>query len=69
MATRTNDYSLYKKYSHLITEEMEPVNIRGLFDFNYAEKPVPLDEVESVDSIVKRFKTGAVLSTITVMPN
>ena len=59
MATRTNDYSLYKKYSHLITEEMEPVNIRGLFDFNYAEKPVPLDEVESVDSIVKRFKTGA----------
>ena len=59
MATRTNDYSLYKKYSHLITEEMEPVNIRGLFDFNYAEKPVPIDEVESVDSIVKRFKTGA----------
>ncbi len=59
MATRTNDYSLYKKYSHLITEETEPVNIRGLFDFNYAEKPVPLNEVESVDSIVKRFKTGA----------
>ncbi len=58
-ATRTNDYSLYKKYSHLITDEMEPVNIRGLFDFNYAEKPVPIDEVESVESIVKRFKTGA----------
>ncbi len=59
MATRTNDYSLYKKYSHMITEEMEPVNIRGLFDFNYADKPIPLDEVESVESIVKRFKTGA----------
>lgn len=59
MATRTNDYELYKKYSHMISDEMEPVNIRGLLDFNYAEKPVPLDEVESVDSIVRRFKTGA----------
>lgn len=58
-ATRTSDYDLYKKYSHMISEELEPVNIRGLFDFNYAENPVPLEEVESVDSIVKRFKTGA----------
>lgn len=58
-ATRTNDYELYKKYSHLISEEMYPANIRGLLDFKYADKPVPLDEVESVDSIVKRFKTGA----------
>ena len=58
-ASRTGDYELYKQYSHMISEEMDPVNIRGLFDFNYAEKPVPLEEVESVDSIVKRFKTGA----------
>ena len=58
-ATRTGDYELYKKYSHMISEEMDPVNIRGLFDFNYAETPVPIDEVESVDSIVRRFKTGA----------
>lgn len=59
MAARTNDYELYKKYSHMISDEMDPVSIRGLFDFNYAENPVPLEEVESVDSIVKRFKTGA----------
>ena len=58
-STRTGDYELYKKYSHMISEEMDPVNIRGLFDFNYAETPVPIDEVESVDSIVRRFKTGA----------
>lgn len=58
-ATRTNDYELYKKYSHLISEEMYPANIRGLLDFKYTDNPVPLDEVESVDSIVKRFKTGA----------
>ena len=58
-ATRTGDYNLYKKYSEMINEEMDPVNIRGLFEFNYAKKPVPIDEVESVDSIVRRFKTGA----------
>ena len=45
-ATRTGDYELYKKYSHMISEEMDPVNIRGLFDFNFAKTPVPLDEVD-----------------------
>ncbi len=58
-AARTNNYDLYKKYSSMLNEEMSPVNIRGLLDFNFAENPVPLDEVESADSIVKRFKTGA----------
>ncbi len=59
LAARTGNYETFKKYSHLITEEMDPVTIRGLFDFNYAETPVPIDEVESAESIVKRFKTGA----------
>ncbi|MGN1089282.1 MAG: glutamate synthase large subunit, partial [Huintestinicola sp.] len=58
-ATRTGDYNTYKQYSHLISEELDPSNIRGLMDFNFADKPIPLDEVESVDSIVRRFKTGA----------
>ena len=58
-AARTGDYETYKKYSKLISEEMDPVNIRGLMDFNFAENPVPLEKVESVDSIVRRFKTGA----------
>ncbi len=58
-ATRNNDYKLFKEYSRMLDEEMQPVSIRGLFDFNYADTPIPLDEVESVDSIVKRFKTGA----------
>ena len=43
----------------MIDEEMGAVNIRGLLDFNFAEAPVPLDEVESADEIVRRFKTGA----------
>ncbi len=59
MAARTNDYKLFKSYSRMINEEMGAINIRGLFDFNYAEQPVPIEEVESVDSIVRRFKTGA----------
>lgn len=58
-ATRTNNYDLYKQYSKHIEEELDTVNIRGLLDFNYAEKPIPLDEVESAESIVRRFKTGA----------
>ena len=44
----------------MIDEEMSPVHLRGLMDFNYPEDGgIPIDEVESVDSIVKRFKTGA----------
>ena len=58
-ATRNNDYKLFKEYSRMLNEEMQPVSIRGLFDFNFADMPIPIDEVESVDSIVMRFKTGA----------
>ncbi len=58
-AARTGNYELFKQYTHMITDEMAPVSLRGLLDFNYADSPVPLDEVESVDEIVKRFKTGA----------
>ena len=58
-STQNGDYEIYKKYSQLISDETSPVNIRGLFDFNFAEKPISIDEVESVQEIVKRFKTGA----------
>ena len=37
----------------------KPVNLRSLMDFNFPETGVPIEEVESVESIVKRFKTGA----------
>ena len=59
MASRMGDYDLFKEYSRMITEEQGAMNLRGLMDFNYAETPLPLDEVESVESIVRRFKTGA----------
>ena len=60
MATWTGNYDLFKQYTHMIDEEMSPVHLRGLIDFKYPENGgIPIDEVESVDSIVKRFKTGA----------
>ena len=43
----------------MVDEEGEKVNLRGQLDFNYPKKGVPIEEVESVDSIVTRFKTGA----------
>ena len=60
MATWTGNYDLFKQYTHMIDEEMSPVHLRGLIDFKYPENGgISIDEVESVDSIVKRFKTGA----------
>jgi glutamate synthase (ferredoxin) len=58
-ATRTGDYSSFKEYSKMIETEGEGINLRGLLDFKFPEKGIPLEEVESVASIVKRFKTGA----------
>ena len=59
LATRTGDYSTFKEYTALVNEEDNIRNLRGLIDFNYPKKGISIDEVESVDSIVKRFKTGA----------
>ncbi|MBQ0059673.1 MAG: glutamate synthase large subunit [Lachnospiraceae bacterium] len=58
-ATRRGDYKLFKEYSRQLTEELGPMTLRSLLDFKFADEPISLDEVESVESIVKRFKTGA----------
>ena len=58
-ATRRGDYELFKQYTACVNDENSPKTLRGLMDFNYPKKGIPLDQVESVDSIVKRFKTGA----------
>ncbi|MDD6201596.1 MAG: glutamate synthase large subunit [Lachnospiraceae bacterium] len=58
-ATRRGDYDLFKQYTALVTDEDCVRNLRGLMDFKYPKKGVPIEEVESVDSIVTRFKTGA----------
>ncbi|MBH5319126.1 glutamate synthase large subunit [Paenibacillus sp. GSMTC-2017] len=60
MASRANDYKLYKKFSSLIQgENKKHLTLRSLIDFKAGSVSVPLDEVESIESIVKRFKTGA----------
>lgn len=59
MSTRLGDYEMFKQYTSLITDEDKHIHLRSLLDFKWAKKPIPLDEVESVDEIVKRFKTGA----------
>lgn len=58
-STRTGSYEMFKEYSKEMTAEQEKVNLRGLLDMKYPEKGIDINEVESVDSIVKRFKTGA----------
>lgn len=58
-ACREGNYALYKDFSNKINEE-EIYTLRSLLDFKYnAGDTIPIEEVESVDSIVRRFKTGA----------
>ena len=59
-AAWTNDYSLFKKYSEYLNAEERNLTLRSTLDFKYAaDGGIPLDEVESVESIMHRFKTGA----------
>ncbi|PLT29968.1 glutamate synthase large subunit [Peribacillus deserti] len=57
-ATRKGDYQLFKQYSQMANEERIGF-LRNLFTFNNERIPVPIEEVESVTSIVRRFKSGA----------
>ena len=57
-STRTGDYQMFRQYTAQVDQENFGT-LRSLMEFNYPEQGVPLDEVESVDSIVTRFKTGA----------
>ncbi|HUM03182.1 MAG TPA: glutamate synthase large subunit, partial [Thermoanaerobaculia bacterium] len=59
-ACRTGDFKLFKKYSDLVNRHgKHPITLRALLDFRPLAKPVPLDEVEPLEAILKRFKTGA----------
>ncbi|WP_240925091.1 glutamate synthase large subunit [Maribellus sediminis] len=57
-ATRTNDYGKYKEYSALVDKQNQrPAFIRGCF--NLKRNPIPIDQVEPIEEIMKRFVTGA----------
>ena len=59
-AARTGDYNIYKKYSECLTKEDSTLTLRSLLDFRFdPDGGIPIDEVESVESICHRFKTGA----------
>lgn len=59
-ATQQGDYEVFKDYTASVDDARKPHTLRGLLDFRYPEDGgIPLEEVESVDAIVKRFKTGA----------
>ncbi len=59
-ACRLGSEKIYREYADLINDRAKSLcTLRGLLDFKFADKPLPIEEVESVESIVKRFKTGA----------
>ncbi|MCM1259187.1 MAG: glutamate synthase large subunit, partial [Roseburia sp.] len=58
-STKRGDYNLFKEYTKLVNQEEKNANLRGLMDFDFPKKGIAIEEVESVDSIVTRFKTGA----------
>ena len=59
LATRTGDYKTFKEYTDLVNKDTGVKNLRGLMDIKFPKKGINIDQVESVESIVKRFKTGA----------
>jgi glutamate synthase (ferredoxin) len=59
-AAREGSYETFKEYTALVDFADKPHTLRGLLDFRIAEDGgIPIDEVEPVESIVRRFKTGA----------
>ena len=60
-ATRAKRYDVYKEYTHMVDEQSAQLaTLRGLFKLKTGSRPpVPIDEVEPISSIVKRFATGA----------
>lgn len=57
-STKRGDYRMFKQYTELVDREQSGY-LRSLMDFEYPKEGISIEEVESVDEIVKRFKTGA----------
>ena len=60
LAARTDSYDIYKDYAKLINDySRNMATLRGLLDLKFLNDPIPIDEVEPVEEICKRFKSGA----------
>ena len=58
-ATRTGDYRKYKEFAKLVDEKADAIFIRDFFDFKRAARPIDINRVEPVESLVKHFVAGA----------
>jgi glutamate synthase (NADPH) large chain len=59
-ATRTGQYSVYREFTEVVNDQSRTLGtLRGLLDFKAARAPVPIEEVEPAEAILKRFATGA----------
>ena len=58
-SVQKEDYRLFKEYTKLLDGDEKQITIRSQLEILYPEKGIPLDEVESAESIMRRFKTGA----------
>src|SRR5207245_2748086 len=59
-ACRSNNYQVFKQYSELVNNQAKRLcTMRGLFELKLADQPIPIEEVESIEDILKRFKSGA----------
>src|SRR5262249_50790695 len=59
-ACRSENYDVFKQYSKLVDEQGKRLcTLRGLFELKFPANPIPLEEVEPVEAIMKRFKSGA----------
>ena len=58
-AVRTGSYEKFKEYTKLVDDPTRPHTLRSLMDFAPKNAPIPLEEVEPVENILHRFKTGA----------
>lgn len=59
-STHSGQYRIFKEYTDRVNVQNENMaTLRGLFDFNFANNSIPIEEVESIEKIMKRFSTGA----------
>jgi glutamate synthase (ferredoxin) len=59
-ACRTGDYKVFKQYSEVVNNQSRRLcTLRGLFELKFADQSISIDEVEPVEAIMKRFKSGA----------
>ena len=59
-ATRSNNPKTFEEFSELVNRQDKALyNLRGLFDFQWSDTPIPIEEVEPAAEIVRRFSTGA----------